>query len=202
MATSVIMPQMGESVVEGTVGKWLKQEGDPVEEYEPLLEVETDKVTSEVTASAGGTLLKIYIGEGQTVPAGTVLALIGEPGEQAADAAPPASDAHHTPQPASAQAQIAEQASRADPSAPVAAISRTDRQATQTARGRYAACHAGRSAHRRRAQRRLRQVPGTGRRARDEEGHSAYLKAARPKPPGRASPEQPGSGDLSANRRL
>ncbi len=50
MATKVIMPQMGESVVEGTVSRWLKQEGEHVEEYEPLLEVETDKVTSEVTA--------------------------------------------------------------------------------------------------------------------------------------------------------
>ena len=69
MATDVIMPQMGESVVEGTVGRWLKQEGDTVEEYEPLLEVETDKVTSEVTAPARGTILKIYVGEGRFVHA-------------------------------------------------------------------------------------------------------------------------------------
>lgn len=86
MVTKVIMPQMGESVVEGTVGKWLKQEGDHIEEYEPLLEVETDKVTSEVTASAAGTVLKIYVGEGRTVLAGTVLAVIGQPGEQIPDA--------------------------------------------------------------------------------------------------------------------
>jgi 2-oxoglutarate dehydrogenase E2 component (dihydrolipoamide succinyltransferase) len=85
MATKVIMPQMGESVVEGTVGQWLKQEGDPVEEYEPIVEVETDKVTSEITASASGTLLKIYVGEGRTVLAGTVLAMIGEPGEAVPD---------------------------------------------------------------------------------------------------------------------
>jgi pyruvate/2-oxoglutarate dehydrogenase complex dihydrolipoamide acyltransferase (E2) component len=85
MATKVIMPQMGESVVEGTVGQWLKQEGDPVEEYEPILEVETDKVTSEITATASGTLLKIYVGEGRTVLAGTVLALIGQPGEAVPD---------------------------------------------------------------------------------------------------------------------
>jgi pyruvate/2-oxoglutarate dehydrogenase complex dihydrolipoamide acyltransferase (E2) component len=81
MPTNVIMPQMGESVVEGTVGKWLKQAGDPVDVYEPIVEVETDKVTSEVTATAGGTLLKIYVDEGQTVAAGTVLAVIGQPGE-------------------------------------------------------------------------------------------------------------------------
>ncbi len=86
MATEVIMPQMGESVVEGTVGTWLKQEGDPVEIYEPLLEVESDKVTSEVTAPASGTLLRIYIGEGRTVPARTVLALIGAPDEAVPDA--------------------------------------------------------------------------------------------------------------------
>ena len=81
MPTNVIMPQMGESVVEGTVGKWLKQAGDTVEAYEPIVEVETDKVTSEVTATAGGTLLKIHVDEGQTVAAGTVLAVIGAPGE-------------------------------------------------------------------------------------------------------------------------
>ncbi len=85
MATKVIMPQMGESVVEGMVGQWLKQVGDAVEEYEPIVEVETDKVTSEVTASTGGTLLKIYVSEGITVPAGTVLAMIGEPGEDVPD---------------------------------------------------------------------------------------------------------------------
>lgn len=86
MATEVIMPQMGESVVEGTVGTWLKQEGDPVEIYEPLLEVESDKVTSEVTAPAGGVLLRIYVGEGRTVAARTVLALIGAPDEVPPDA--------------------------------------------------------------------------------------------------------------------
>ena len=85
MPTKVIMPQMGESVVEGTVSKWLKREGDPIAEYEPIVEVETDKVTSEVTASTSGTLLKIYVGEGLTVPAGTVLALIGKPGEAVPD---------------------------------------------------------------------------------------------------------------------
>lgn len=85
MAVKVIMPQMGESVVEGTVGTWLKQAGDTVALYEPIVEVETDKVTSEVTAEAAGTLLKIYVSEGETVAAGTVLALIGEPGEAVPD---------------------------------------------------------------------------------------------------------------------
>lgn len=81
MPTEVIMPQLGESVVEGTVTKWLKSTGDPVEEFEPLLEVNTDKVDSEIPSPASGTLLEILVPEGTTIQAGTVLARIGEPGE-------------------------------------------------------------------------------------------------------------------------
>lgn len=83
MATKVIMPQLGESVVEGTVNTWLKQVGETVEEYEPLLEVSTDKVDSEIPAPAAGTVLEIYVEAGKTVNAGTALCLIGEPGETA-----------------------------------------------------------------------------------------------------------------------
>jgi 2-oxoglutarate dehydrogenase E2 component (dihydrolipoamide succinyltransferase) len=75
------MPQLGESIVEGTVVRWAKQEGDEVGEYESLLEVNTDKVDTEVPSPAAGRLLKILIGEGVTVKAGTVLAWIGQPGE-------------------------------------------------------------------------------------------------------------------------
>ena len=82
MPTNVIMPQLGESVVEGTVSKWLKQEGDRVEAFEPLLEISTDKVDSEIPAPAEGVLLKIHIQEGETVEHGTVLAVIGQAGEQ------------------------------------------------------------------------------------------------------------------------
>lgn len=81
MATQVIMPQLGESVVEGKVSRWLKKIGDEVEQYEPILEVETDKVTTEVTAAASGVLLAILVQEGLTVTAGTPLAYIGQPGE-------------------------------------------------------------------------------------------------------------------------
>ncbi|MAT97895.1 MAG: dehydrogenase [Anaerolineaceae bacterium] len=81
MATKVIMPEMGEGVVEGTVSRWLKQVGEPVDQYEPLLEIETDKVTTEATAEEAGTLLEILIPEGETVDVGTVLAYIGQPGE-------------------------------------------------------------------------------------------------------------------------
>ena len=89
MATEVIMPQLGESVVEGTVTKWLVEEGDQIDEFEALLEVNTDKVDTEVPAPASGVLLKIYVPEGQTVNAGTLLAAIGEPGETPPDGPEP-----------------------------------------------------------------------------------------------------------------
>ena len=85
MATKIIMPQLGESVVEGTVSKWLKNEGDVIKEYDPIMEVATDKVTTEVTASASGTLLKIFVAEGITVAAGTLLGWIGQQGESLVD---------------------------------------------------------------------------------------------------------------------
>jgi 2-oxoglutarate dehydrogenase E2 component (dihydrolipoamide succinyltransferase) len=75
------MPQLGESVVDGTILKWLKKEGEQVDEFESLLEVETVKVTSEIPSPATGVLLKILVPEGQTVLARTVLAWIGQPGE-------------------------------------------------------------------------------------------------------------------------
>ncbi len=81
MSSEVIMPQLGESVVEGIVGRWLIAEGEAIEEYQPLLEVETDKVNTEIPAPASGILLKILVPEGTTVAAGTVLAFIGQPGE-------------------------------------------------------------------------------------------------------------------------
>jgi 2-oxoglutarate dehydrogenase E2 component (dihydrolipoamide succinyltransferase) len=81
MATRVVMPEMGEGVIEGTVARWLKEEGEQIEEFEPILEIETDKVTTEATAEVAGTILKIYVEEGETVPVGTLLAYIGEQGE-------------------------------------------------------------------------------------------------------------------------
>ena len=85
MPTEVIMPQLGESVVEGTVTKWLKQVGDQVEEFEPLLEVNTDKVDTEVPSPSTGTVLEVYVQEGETVEAGTLLAMLGQPGEEVPD---------------------------------------------------------------------------------------------------------------------
>src|SRR5215831_11881862 len=86
MPTKVIMPQLGESVVEGTVGKWLKQVGDTVNEFEPLLEINTDKVDTEIPSPATGVVLQILVPEGATVERGALLALIGEAGEAIPDA--------------------------------------------------------------------------------------------------------------------
>jgi len=90
MPTNVIMPQLGESVVEGTVTRWLKRAGEPVAEFEALLEINTDKVDTEIPAPAGGILLRVFVPEGETVRAGTLLAVIGAPGEAPAADAPPA----------------------------------------------------------------------------------------------------------------
>ncbi len=81
MATPVTLPQLGESVTEGTVTRWLKQPGDTVAVDEPLLEVSTDKVDTEIPSPVGGVLLAITVGEDETVPVGAELGAIGEPGE-------------------------------------------------------------------------------------------------------------------------
>jgi len=81
MATKVLMPQLGESVNEATVTKWLKTVGEAVAEYDPILEVNTDKVDSEIPAPVSGVVLATLVEEGATVQAGTLLAWIGQPGE-------------------------------------------------------------------------------------------------------------------------
>jgi pyruvate dehydrogenase E2 component (dihydrolipoamide acetyltransferase) len=89
MATSVTLPALGESVTEGTVTQWLKQVGDSVAVDEPLLEISTDKVDTEIPSPVAGVLLEIKANEDDTVEVGAVLAIIGEEGESAAgDAAP------------------------------------------------------------------------------------------------------------------
>ncbi|MDH5507419.1 MAG: hypothetical protein OEZ02_09375, partial [Anaerolineae bacterium] len=81
MPTKVVMPQMGEAVIEATITSWLKKEGDTIAEYEALVEVNTDKVDSEVPSPASGTVLKIMHAEGETVAVDSIMAWIGEPGE-------------------------------------------------------------------------------------------------------------------------
>ena len=90
MATSVTMPALGESVTEGTVTTWLKQVGDTVELDEPIVEVSTDKVDSEVPSPVAGVLLEILVPEDETVEVGTEIARIGDaPEASAAPAAAP-----------------------------------------------------------------------------------------------------------------
>ena len=90
MAVDIVLPQIGESMTEATIGRWLKRVGDRVERYEALVEVETDKVSTEVTSITSGVLLEIATPEGATVPVGALLARIGEPGEAAVSNAPEA----------------------------------------------------------------------------------------------------------------
>ncbi|MFE6631546.1 2-oxoglutarate dehydrogenase, E2 component, dihydrolipoamide succinyltransferase [Streptomyces rochei] len=117
--TDVVLPALGESVTEGTVTRWLKSVGDSVEADEPLLEVSTDKVDTEIPAPASGTLLEIVVGEDETAEVGAKLAVIGEAG--AAPAAAPAQEAPAAPaQPEPAQAPAPQQAAPAQqaPAAP------------------------------------------------------------------------------------
>ena len=119
MATAVIMPALGESVTEGTVTTWLKSVGDTVALDEPLVEVSTDKVDSEVPSPVAGVLLQILVPEDETVEVGTQLALIGDASEAPQDAPAPAQESAPTPAPAP-EAQSAPAASAPAPaSAPV-----------------------------------------------------------------------------------
>src|SRR5690554_6954097 len=88
MSDSVQMPALGESVTEGTVTRWLKQVGDRVEVDEPLLEVSTDKVDTEIPSPVAGTLTEILVQEDETVEVGTELARIGTPDEAGGGEAP------------------------------------------------------------------------------------------------------------------
>src|SRR3954463_4401736 len=83
-AIDVVMPQMGVSVSEGTITKWLKQQGEQIEADEPLLEISTDKVDTEVPSPGSGVLTEILVQEGQTVDVGTKLAVIGGDGTSGA----------------------------------------------------------------------------------------------------------------------
>src|SRR3954451_1383388 len=88
-AVDIVMPQMGVSVSEGTITRWLKQEGEHVEADEPLLEISTDKVDTEVPAPASGTLTQILVHEGETVDVGTKVGQIGGGGAAPQADAPP-----------------------------------------------------------------------------------------------------------------
>lgn len=115
MATEIKMPQLGESVTEGTVGRWLKRPGDTVARYEPLLEVVTDKVDTEVPSPVSGTVLAILVPEGETVRVGTVIAHIGAEQESVEEVPAGSPEAPAPAQPAPVAAAAPAQAAPAAP---------------------------------------------------------------------------------------
>src|SRR5438477_821634 len=118
--TDIVMPQMGESIVEGTLTRWLKKPGDRIERDEPLFEISTDKVDTEIPSPAAGTLGEVLVEEGKTVGINTVVARIDEGGGAAAALADGAKPAEAPPaKPAEAPpAKPAEAAAAPPPAAP------------------------------------------------------------------------------------
>ena len=156
MAVEVIMPQMGESIFEGTITKWLKKPGDAIDRDEPLFEISTDKVDAEIPSPAAGVLKEIRVEEGKTVPIQTVVALIeasgGAAGAQAAKSAParpteapakpappekaqsPLPSVSKSSAPAAEQSRV--EASRPAPAAPPASAEDSEEEETVTSDGK------------------------------------------------------------------
>jgi 2-oxoglutarate dehydrogenase E2 component (dihydrolipoamide succinyltransferase) len=128
--TDVVMPQMGESIVEGTLTKWLKKPGERVERDEPLFEISTDKVDTEIPSPAAGTLAEVLVEEGKTVGINTVVARIDEAGGAAKAAQPPSPPAAQPPpaaetiQPAPAPEQVEDTAPAGEPAGPLSPLVR------------------------------------------------------------------------------
>jgi pyruvate dehydrogenase E2 component (dihydrolipoamide acetyltransferase) len=126
MAVDIVMPQMGESIFEGTITKWLKKPGDKVERDEPLFEISTDKVDAEIPSPSAGVLKEIKVGEGKTVPIQTVVGVIDAAGDgaaRAAAAAPaPAPAKAAAPAPAAKPGGAPPPAPAVKPAAPAAAV--------------------------------------------------------------------------------
>src|SRR5690348_5008400 len=117
MPTDVVMPQMGESIFEGTITKWLKKPGEKVERDEPLFEISTDKVDAEIPSPAAGVLKEIKVADGTTVQINTVVAVIDESGTGAAASAAPAA-AKQEAAPAASTPKPQDDTAPAQPAAP------------------------------------------------------------------------------------
>src|SRR3954464_16009266 len=104
MPTDVVMPQMGESIAEGTIVRWIKKVGEKVDRDEPLFEISTDKVDAEIPSPAAGVVSEIRVQEGETVPVNSVVAVIGAAGQAAT---PPPPVAATAPPPAAPRAAAA-----------------------------------------------------------------------------------------------
>src|SRR5512135_815412 len=118
MPTNVVMPQMGESIAEGTIVRWIKKVGDRVDRDEPLFEISTDKVDAEIPSPAAGVVREIRAKEGETVAVDSVVAVIGDAGEATVPAAAPAPQ---QAQPAAAAPQPAPAAPQPPPAPPAQA---------------------------------------------------------------------------------
>ena len=125
MASEVKLPRLGQGMESGTIVRWLKSEGDPVEKGEPLYELDTEKVTQEVEAEASGTLLKILVREGE-VAVGKTVAIIGEPGEEVPEVEVDEPTAVEAPPPEAPQQQQEEEASPEHAPEPTPAAAQTN----------------------------------------------------------------------------
>ncbi len=120
MPTPVVMPQMGESIAEGTIVRWIKHVGDTVERDEPMFEISTDKVDAEIPAPTAGVITEIKVKEGETVPVNSVVAIIGQAGEVAATAPKSGQPAGPPPTPEPAKRAQSAQPGQSAPSARLA----------------------------------------------------------------------------------
>ncbi len=145
MPVSVTKPRLGESVTEGTVTRWLKQEGERVEADEPLLEVSTDKVDTEIPSPAAGVLSRIVVGEDETADVGSELAVIAGDGEDDGAAEPaPAASAQTAPAPAEPQQQAEPEQQQAEPEPPAPTTPSTEKPVEEEAPAPQAAASTGR----------------------------------------------------------
>ena len=178
----VVMPQMGVSVSEGTITKWLKSEGEPIARDEALLEISTDKVDTEVPSPGEGVVAKIMVQEGETVEVGAVLAVIAPAGSEV-EGAEPAAPTEAPPEPATQAAADASEAAAsetAEPTAPTPPPAEAASSSRVRLRQRSHLRLPRRCADRRRARRRRRPRPGhRQRRPGDEEGHPGLRRVGR-----------------------
>src|ERR1700690_3328246 len=128
MPTDVVMPQMGESIFEGTITKWLKKLGDKVQRDEPLFEISTDKVDAEIPAPASGVLQEIKVSEGATVAVNTIVGTISADGEASAA---PAKQTQSAVSPARSSPEKKEEKKTAPPPAPAPPVSASAPEPTE-----------------------------------------------------------------------
>ncbi len=131
MAHSVVMPELGESVTEGTITQWLKSVGDTVAVDEPLLEVSTDKVDTEIPSPVAGTILEIKAEEDETVDVGAVIAIIGDEGESTSDSSDDSAQAEEKSEP-KAEEKAEEKEEKSAPAASGSATAKASRNSARS----------------------------------------------------------------------